>query len=113
MKFPTDHSKCAGSVYNDDGHSFEYKSGQYVRVEFQCRVNADGVSVAIGAPQGKFAPWWKQIEVVVYGWDSPGAIARLRGEKEPLKSTVDSSTHTVHVVIPESSQPSEVTLTAK
>ena len=61
-------SNCKGSIYLDDGHTFKYKQGEYLRTEFTCEKTSDGVRVKIGTRQGSFAPWWKQIEVIIYDW---------------------------------------------
>ena len=106
-------SKCSGSVYGDDGHSFDYKHGGYTRTSFSCTVNSDGISVDIGPRQGSFVPWWKQIEVVVYGWNTAHATATLKGNAAALKTRVDAASHSVHVVIPENAEGSQLTLTAK
>ncbi len=73
-------SDCKGSIYLDDGHTFKYKQGEYLRTDFTCETTANGVSVKIGARQGSFSPWWKQIEVVVYDWPQSSASATINGQ---------------------------------
>ena len=58
---------CKGSVYWDDGESFNYKKGEFYRQSFTCSATANGVSVNLGAVEGSYQPWWKAIRVVVYG----------------------------------------------
>ena len=44
---------CAGEVYTDDGHSFDFRNGAFVRIHFTCSMAADGsMSVAIGKQEG-------------------------------------------------------------
>jgi alpha-glucosidase len=38
-------------------------------MHFSCKVTPDGVELSIGAHQGNYAPWWKQIRVEVFGWE--------------------------------------------
>ena len=106
-------SNCSGSIYGDDGHSFDYKKGLYLREEYTCRVSGDGVYVRLGPREGHYAPWWKQVDVVVYGWTSPVAVARLKGQPEPLQTRVDAVAHAVHVLLPESHLGRDLTVTAK
>jgi alpha-glucosidase len=37
-------------------------------VNFRCQVTQDGLSLSIGAHQGPYPAWWKQIRAEVYGW---------------------------------------------
>jgi alpha-glucosidase len=99
---------CKGSLYLDDGHTFRYKQGDYLRTEFTCETNDDGVSVKLGARQGTFAPWWKEIEVVVYDWKAPAAHATLNGQA--IQARVDASDLTVHVLLPNSATLEELAL---
>jgi alpha-glucosidase len=59
---------CAGQLYQDDGKSFDFKKGAYLRMSFSCQVAKDGLHVTIGAHQGSYPAWWKQIRAEVYGW---------------------------------------------
>ena len=90
---------CHGSVYLDDGHTFAYQRGEYLRQDFTCQADPRAVSVQFGARQGTFTPWWKTIEVVIYGWPSAQADAKLAGTQTPLQTTYDDSTHALHIVV--------------
>jgi len=37
-------------------------------MHFSCKVTPDGLELSIGAHQGRYAAWWKQIRVEVFGW---------------------------------------------
>jgi alpha-glucosidase len=37
-------------------------------MHFSCKVTPDGLALSIGAHQGRYAPWWTQIRVEVFGW---------------------------------------------
>ncbi len=58
---------CHGSVYADDGNTFNYQNGEYFRQAFSCEVSAGGVRVRLDAPQGKYNPWWSTISVTAFG----------------------------------------------
>ena len=65
--FPGD--DCHGDVYADDGKSYDFRKGAYVRLSFTCSVAADGsVSVSVGKREGSFVPWWKAYRIEVVGW---------------------------------------------
>ena len=92
---------CSGSLYLDDGHTFGYRHGEYLRQTFTCHSDSNLLSVHFDARQGSFTPWWKTIEVVIYGWPSPQADAKLANAEARLKTTYDSSAHALHVLIPD------------
>jgi alpha-glucosidase len=62
---------CSGSVYTDDGHTFDYKQGHYFRQSFTCEATAQGVTVKLGKAEGDYTPWWTQVHVTVYGGTEP------------------------------------------
>jgi alpha-glucosidase len=60
---------CAGDIYEDDGHSFGYRKGQYLRSSFTCALAPDGsLSLRSTRREGSYQPWWKEIRFEVYGW---------------------------------------------
>jgi alpha-glucosidase len=97
---------CKGSLYSDDGHSFNYQRGEYLRTTYHCAISKDGVGVLIGKREGSFAPWWSQVEVVVYGISSAKAQAMLDGKV--VASSYDAVMHALHVLIPESAEGHEI-----
>ncbi|HEY6770690.1 MAG TPA: TIM-barrel domain-containing protein [Candidatus Sulfotelmatobacter sp.] len=94
--------QCKGYLYLDDGHTFKYQQGEYLRQTFTCRTQGNFVTVQFGERQGTFSPWWKTMELVIYGWPSAGANATLSGAAAALKTTYDSSAHSLRVIIPDS-----------
>ncbi len=66
---------CSGSVYLDDGVSFDFRQGAYLRAKFGCRVAGDSVVVTVAPREGSFQPWWQQLSVEVYGAAHPAASA--------------------------------------
>lgn len=57
---------CHGSLYLDDGHSFDYRAGAFRRVAFSCETSPQAITVNARST-GKFAPWWKATDVVIHG----------------------------------------------
>lgn len=102
--------ECQGSLYLDDGRSLDYKKGAYLRQEFTCEASGDTVRVKLAAPTGKYQPWWKNIDVVVYGWEQPGATATLASGGK-LTARHDATARTVRVTVPASAQGAELRLT--
>jgi alpha-glucosidase len=73
--------QCEGRLYQDDGVSFAYKNGEFLRVSFTCDASAkDGsVSVDISSHEGHFPAWWKEIAVQVNGLQKPAAAVTVDG----------------------------------
>jgi alpha-glucosidase len=59
-------AECNGSLYWDDGLTFAYKKGEFVREDFSCRSDAKGVTIH-ARQQGSYAPWWKAVTMQVFG----------------------------------------------
>jgi alpha-glucosidase len=79
---------CAGEVYADDGHSFNFKQGDYARVNFSCVLQQDGsMTFAIAPQQGHFHPWWTEYRLEIYGWTPTKHTASTDSSKLPLTAT--------------------------
>lgn len=58
---------CSGSLYLDDGHTFAYQKGEFLRMNFACETATGRITVSSKAEQNRFQPWWSSTEVTVYG----------------------------------------------
>ena len=98
---------CAGEVYTDDGHSFNYKRGDYARVGFTCTLGSDGsLRITVAPQQGTFQPWWTEYKLEIFGWQPKAHTAEANGA--PLK-LVQSTNHWL-VTIPAQAQGATVQL---
>ncbi len=76
---------CAGEVYTDDGHSFDFRKGEFARIRFTCSAAADGsIHVEIAQQEGKWKPWWHEYRVEVVGWMPKGGESSVDGKKSML-----------------------------
>ncbi len=58
---------CAGTLYLDDGHSTAFEKGDYLRQTVRCSVGQRGnLTVTFEPREGRFAPWWRKIAVIVH-----------------------------------------------
>jgi alpha-glucosidase len=60
---------CAGSIYLDDGKTYAYRNGAFLRVVFTCDTDEDGFHLHISPHEGSYPAWWKEIRVEIYGWN--------------------------------------------
>jgi len=57
---------CSGSLYEDDGTGHAYRDGDYLRVRFACEVVDGQLHVSAEAEHDGYAPWWRDVDVVVH-----------------------------------------------
>jgi alpha-glucosidase len=98
---------CHGDLYQDDGKSFAFRSGQFLRLHFSCEMKPDGtLAVHLSAREGSFAPWWKQVRIEAYGWTSRSKQASAGSTRYAISHSGNAWTTT----IPESSAGMDLTL---
>jgi alpha-glucosidase len=72
---------CRGDLYQDDGRSYDFRKGEYLRLHFTCTVAGDGsITVSIPAREGKFHPWWTSFRIEVVGLKS-ASVQPSSGQK--------------------------------
>jgi len=101
---------CQGTIYVDDGRTFAYQHGQYLRQNFTCEADAKSLRLTFHAREGSFAPWWKILEVVVYDWPSARAEAKITGSTYPLKTTYDPKQKALHVTLADQAGEAELSV---
>ncbi|PYX33804.1 MAG: hypothetical protein DMG81_20805 [Acidobacteria bacterium] len=74
---------CAGNLYMDDGNTFAYQKGEFLRTQFTCEMSSGQVKVHIGAAEGPYHPWFKSMQVEVYG---PANVREIRLDGQPFKT---------------------------
>ena len=84
--FPGD--DCQGTIYQDDGTTFDFREGAYLRQHFSCSQASDGaVTVSLAASEGHYIPWWTSIRVEIVGLNSVGTTATVASEKIAVERT--------------------------
>jgi alpha-glucosidase len=73
--------QCGGELYLDDGKTFAYQRGGFLKMKFNCERTADGLRLNLGPHVGSYPAWWKKIRTEIYGW-SPKQGKVLVDEKE-------------------------------
>jgi alpha-glucosidase len=102
--------QCSGSIYLDDGHTFRYQQGDFLRQEFTCQSDSNSVRVDFSSRQGKYVPWWKTIEVVIYDWPSVRAVAKFSNSPSPLKTAYDAASRTLRIFVPDINEEAALTI---
>ena len=102
---------CAGSLYQDDGHTLAYQRGVFLREAFTCTEGKSVLRVTLGAREGSYAPWWQQLEVVVHGWPSAHFGVKTEDASAVVSSRYDTEAHALHVVVAAQAQAQTLQLT--
>jgi alpha-glucosidase len=83
---------CKGTLYQDDGTSFAYRSGAFLRMTFTCATSTDGRELTVHASkhEGSYPAWWKSVQVEV---DGPASqLARVTpGGHETITPSTDGT----------------------
>ncbi len=77
-------NSCSGDLYLDDGKSYAFERGDFLRMHFTCKVTPDGLELSIGAHQGPYAAWWKQIHAEIFGWTPKQNQVLIKGNPTPI-----------------------------
>jgi alpha-glucosidase len=77
---------CHGSLYTDDGHTFAYRQGAFLRMQFTCQTRPDGgMALHLGSHEGSYPAWWSQLQIEVYGLGQDRKVVHLKGNSVPAK----------------------------
>ena len=94
---------CSGSLYLDDGVSYDFKKGDFLRVNFACRLSAQGLIVTVAPREGSFQPWWKLLSIEVYGAAKPYTSANVtlldHPGANPVTTNFDAEHHRVTALV--------------
>jgi alpha-glucosidase len=105
---------CHGSFYLDDGVSYAFQKGEFLRMEFACRSTAQGLVVTIAPREGSFAPWWKLVSIEVYGATKPAAGATVTSRSgagaSPVSTGFNAEHHRISALIPDDGKGLELQL---
>jgi alpha-glucosidase len=74
---------CHGSLYLDDGATFDYRKGVVLRVPLSCQVTADSVTVQAGKAEGTYVPWFDSVAYTLYG--APSAPKEVQVAGQPVR----------------------------
>jgi alpha-glucosidase len=96
-------------LYLDDGHSMDYASGGFLRQRVRCAATDDGLEIAFDAREGRYAPWWKRIEVVVHGWKG---AARVEQDGRAIEAVADADAGTLRFAIDDQPAAARIVLRA-
>jgi alpha-glucosidase len=100
--------KCAGQLYQDDGVSFAYRQGQFLRMTFTCHVSSQTgeLVISVSKHDGTYPAWWQNVVIEVNGLAKPPASVRVNG----LASAATYAGHQVTIDAPDDGKGLEIIL---
>jgi alpha-glucosidase len=101
---------CRGSLYEDDGHTFAYQKGEFLRVSYSCQTAAGTITVTSTTEKGGFQPWWNTAEVTVFGAATVPREVRI-GDRSIHAWRYDGKSHSVTLTVPDAMKNWAVRLT--
>ncbi len=90
---------CRGTLYQDDGHTFGYQRGEFLRVNYTCQASTAGISVTSAVEKNAFQPWWTSVDVTVYGVSAAPKTIVAEG-RAITDSRYDAAAHSVTFAVP-------------
>jgi alpha-glucosidase len=90
---------CGGALYQDDGHTFAYQKGEFLRIEYKCTVSSASVTITSKIEKNAFKPWWNSAEMTILGASAAPREVRI-GDQVIRDWRFDVSTHAVTLTVP-------------
>jgi len=99
---------CETQLYFDDGVSFSYRNGAYLRQSVRCHDDAHAFSVEFGTREGHYHAWWHELELAIHGVSAPPRSVHL-GTTE-VTGNYDAASQTLRIRIPDQAVSSRLTI---
>jgi alpha-glucosidase len=99
---------CKGTIYQDDGKSYDFKQGKYLRMDSTCSVDGKILHIQIGQHEGSYKAWWRDITIEVYGRAASDGQAKLAGKS--VKAIWNKANRSWQMTVPDSGDGMELTL---
>src|SRR5215813_270517 len=90
---------CQGSLYMDDGMTFDYTHGKFLRVDYTCEGYEDALRIKMSPQQGSYTPWFHEVQAVIYGVKRQPASVTLDG-KPVRRASFDAGAQTLTLQFP-------------
>lgn len=101
--------ECSDSLYQDDGHSYNYTRGKFLRTTFTCIESAGVVRLHASASNGDYRPWWKEIAVTAFGIEKRPRRVQL-GRRRLAGWNYDTAARSMTVRVPQNSSGWDLTI---
>ena len=94
-------SDCHGTLYQDDGLSFAYQKGNFLRVNFTCHLAPGSLTITSSIEKNAYQPWWNSTQLKIYRASAEPKEARI-GDQVIHDWQYDAQTHCITLTVPDS-----------
>jgi alpha-glucosidase len=101
---------CHGTLYQDDGHTFAYQKGDFLRVNFACEVSPREMTITSKIEKNGYQPWWDSTQLKIYGAGAEPKEARI-GDQLIHDWRYDAQAHCITLTVPDALRNWSVRLT--
>jgi alpha-glucosidase len=91
---------CHGALYQDDGLTFAYQEGNFLRVDYTCQILPRSLTVSSNIETNAYQPWWNNTQLKIYGELSEPKEVRI-GEELNREWRYDSAARCVTLTVPD------------
>jgi alpha-glucosidase len=92
---------CHGTLYQDDGHTFAYQKGDFLRVNFTCEVTPQDMTVTSALVKSAYKPWWTSTQLEIYGAGAEPKEVHV-GDQLNHDWRYDPKAHCITLTVPDS-----------
>ncbi len=101
---------CRGSLYQDDGHTFAYQKGDFLRVNFTCKISPREMTITSSIEKSAYQPWWNSTQLEIFGAGAEPKEVRI-GDQLIHEWRYDAQAHCITLTVPDSVKNWNVRLT--
>jgi len=101
---------CHGSLYGDDGESYNFTRGEFIRLEFTCQPASGSLTFTVSSRKGSYKPWWNAVSLEVYGVSHAPKEVRS-GDRSVPNWTFDEKRQCVTLALPDPPEGRQVRIT--
>jgi alpha-glucosidase len=91
---------CRGTLYQDDGHTFAYQKGDFLRVNYACDVSARETSITGKIEKNGYHPWWNSAQLQIYGAATEPKEVHI-GDQLTREWRFDNKAHCITLTVPD------------
>ncbi len=91
---------CRGTLYQDDGHTFAYEKGEFLRVNFTCDITPRDMTVTSVIEKNAFQPWWNSARLRIFGAGAEPKEVRI-GDRVIHEWRFDAREHCITLTVPD------------
>ena len=91
---------CHGTLYQDDGHTFAYQKGDFLRVNFTCEITPQDMTITSKVEKNAYQPWWNSTQLKIFGAGAAPKEVRI-GDQPVHEWSYDSQAHCITLIVPE------------